>query len=269
MADIKPIETFYNGYRFRSRLEARWAVFFDALGVEYEYEPEGFLLPSGKRYLPDFKVKCWGTRGDKSGPPFDLWIEVKGNMTESDADKIKEFADKYDGPAILLDCDGGLGWEPLALSPRSDYDDHIRRWECPGGASGCGGPVICKYGEEIPDKFFCPRMNYELSLRKEPKTTNRVLIVDKIPAKGNSYSWSGLNAGKPMNGNDIYPFNYFLIDGDYFGAYPAADYKGHFYLWGDDSNYINDEDVQRVEMAYAKARQARFEHGETPYLPFN
>ena len=28
---IKAIETVYNGYRFRSRLEARWAVFFDAL----------------------------------------------------------------------------------------------------------------------------------------------------------------------------------------------------------------------------------------------
>ena len=38
--DIKPIETVYNGYRFRSRLEARWAVFFDAAGIEYEYEPE-------------------------------------------------------------------------------------------------------------------------------------------------------------------------------------------------------------------------------------
>ena len=30
---IKAIETEYNGYKFRSRLEARWAVFFDALGV--------------------------------------------------------------------------------------------------------------------------------------------------------------------------------------------------------------------------------------------
>ena len=65
MADIKPIETIYNGYKFRSRLEARWAVFFDSLGVEYEYEPEGFELPSGKRYLPDFKVKCYGTRGNR------------------------------------------------------------------------------------------------------------------------------------------------------------------------------------------------------------
>ena len=41
---IKPIETVYNGYRFRSRLEARWAVFFDQLGIKNEYEKEGFDL---------------------------------------------------------------------------------------------------------------------------------------------------------------------------------------------------------------------------------
>ena len=32
-ARIKAIETSYKGYLFRSRLEARWAVFFDALGL--------------------------------------------------------------------------------------------------------------------------------------------------------------------------------------------------------------------------------------------
>ena len=37
MSEIKAIETYYKGYRFRSRLEARWAVFFDAACVEYEY----------------------------------------------------------------------------------------------------------------------------------------------------------------------------------------------------------------------------------------
>lgn len=89
--NIKPIETIYNGYRFRSRLEARWAIFFDALGIEYEYEPEGFVLTSGKCYLPDFKVKCYGTRGECADEPFDLWIEVKGAMTQEDADKIHEF----------------------------------------------------------------------------------------------------------------------------------------------------------------------------------
>ena len=51
---IKAIETEYNGYRFRSRLEARWAVFFDAAGIEYQYEPEGYDLGDGIWYLPDF-----------------------------------------------------------------------------------------------------------------------------------------------------------------------------------------------------------------------
>jgi hypothetical protein len=62
MDTIKPIETEYKNYRFRSRLEARWAVFFDALGVEWEYEKEGFELSNGEKYLPDFWIKrpeCW------------------------------------------------------------------------------------------------------------------------------------------------------------------------------------------------------------------
>lgn len=49
------IETTYKGYRFRSRLEAKWAVFFDTLRVPWEYETESYLLPSGP-YLPDFIV---------------------------------------------------------------------------------------------------------------------------------------------------------------------------------------------------------------------
>ena len=40
--NIKAKETYYDGYRFRSRLEARWAVFFNNIGLEYEYEMEGF-----------------------------------------------------------------------------------------------------------------------------------------------------------------------------------------------------------------------------------
>ena len=54
MAEIKAIETKYNGYRFRSRLEAKWAVYFNLLHIKYEYEPEGYVLDSGDCYLPDF-----------------------------------------------------------------------------------------------------------------------------------------------------------------------------------------------------------------------
>ena len=41
---IMPIQTQYDGYLFRSRLEARWAVFFDNAKIAYEYEPEGYEL---------------------------------------------------------------------------------------------------------------------------------------------------------------------------------------------------------------------------------
>ena len=50
---IKAIPATYNSITFRSRTEARWAVFFDALGIRWEYEHEGYQLPSGW-YLPDF-----------------------------------------------------------------------------------------------------------------------------------------------------------------------------------------------------------------------
>ena len=53
---IKAIETEYNGVLYRSRLEARWAMFFDHMGYVYEYEPEGYVLEDGTKYIPDFKV---------------------------------------------------------------------------------------------------------------------------------------------------------------------------------------------------------------------
>jgi hypothetical protein len=37
---IVAIETMYRGTRFRSQLEARWAVFFDRLGLPWRYEAD-------------------------------------------------------------------------------------------------------------------------------------------------------------------------------------------------------------------------------------
>ena len=94
---ITPIETEYKGYRFRSRLEARWAVFFDACGAEWEYEPEGFDLGNGLYYLPDFLLHNVWAKNYYFG---DLWIEVKGKMKISDAIKIQTFCRK--APIIVL-----------------------------------------------------------------------------------------------------------------------------------------------------------------------
>ena len=87
MSNIKPIPTEYKGYKFRSRLEARWAVFFDACCVDWEYEPEGFELTNGLHYLPDFLL-----HGCAGRSPSDLYVEVKGKMTAEDAKKIEAFS---------------------------------------------------------------------------------------------------------------------------------------------------------------------------------
>lgn len=87
---MKAIETIYNGYRFRSRLEARWAVFFDEMGIKYEYEPEGFELSDGTRYLPDFYL-----------PESDSFFEVKGVMSDIDMHKINQFIEESGKPVTI------------------------------------------------------------------------------------------------------------------------------------------------------------------------
>ena len=94
--EIKAIPTIYKGYKFRSRLEARWAVFFDAMGIEWEYEREGFVLDRLAEkddgdgviyggnifYLPDFYL-----------PKEDLWVEVKPyQFTELEGETLQRFA---------------------------------------------------------------------------------------------------------------------------------------------------------------------------------
>ena len=63
---LRALPTIYDGITFRSRSEARWAVFFDTLGVRWQYEPEGYALPAGN-YLPDFWL-----------PDLECFYEVKG-----------------------------------------------------------------------------------------------------------------------------------------------------------------------------------------------
>ena len=44
--EIKAIPTCYKGIPFRSRLEARWAIIFDQLGIDWHYETEGYDIPT-------------------------------------------------------------------------------------------------------------------------------------------------------------------------------------------------------------------------------
>ena len=101
---LKPIPTVYKGYRFRSRLEARWAVFFDVCGAKWEYEPEGFDLGNGIYYLPDFVVyevdSIHGWPFGSDGCIDKLYVEVKGDLNLSEIDKMK--LKNFPEPLLLL-----------------------------------------------------------------------------------------------------------------------------------------------------------------------
>lgn len=111
--DIKAIPTVYSGVTFRSRLEARWAAFFDLIGWKWEYEP--FDLNG---WAPDFRVVT------AKGSP--ILIEVKpvssGASSEFVSKAFAKCADHYEHPdtAILLLGfelnDTHMGWKFVARS---------------------------------------------------------------------------------------------------------------------------------------------------------
>lgn len=103
--NYRPIETRYAGCVFRSRLEARWAVFFNRLGIRWEYEPQGYVL-NGRPYLPDFKLSCPGT-------PI-LFAEIKQSETDPlDGEHVelcRGLARATGAPVVLLT--GQPHWRP-------------------------------------------------------------------------------------------------------------------------------------------------------------
>lgn len=108
---IKAIPTKYKGYEFKSRIEARWAVFFDALGLKWEYEKEGYVLSDGTWYLPDFWLPDLYMRDkDKKG----IWIEVKGAYPSKEEQlKCELFTADIKQPLLLV-------WGNISAAPVMD-----------------------------------------------------------------------------------------------------------------------------------------------------
>lgn len=73
----RAIETRYSGCRFRSRLEARWAVYLNAIRAKWVYEPEGFVLADGAHYLPDFFVSYYDSDENEAHRDWGYWLEIK------------------------------------------------------------------------------------------------------------------------------------------------------------------------------------------------
>ena len=198
---IKPIETLYKGYRFRSRLEARWAVFFDALRIEWEYEPEGVILSDGTPYLPDFWL-----------PRFHTFFEVKN----------KSIKGTYEGS--------------IAIRKISD-----------GQRTGAWAGMIC-FGDPVDDDItiFCQ----DLSEDSSGSYTNQVHF---------RVVWPHVGGGEHV----------ILVAEDHhdrrFYTDTECAHQIHWMYTGYDIPFYSDAWSLRFVEEYAKeARQARFEHGETP-----
>ena len=107
---IDCVPVIYNGTSFRSTTEARWAVFFDYLGIDYEYEKEQVSLETGGVYIPDFYL-----------PQLEMYIEVKPNnlsIIENEYQKPIQMRKQVDSNMIFI----GLG------IPRID-DNYLYRIE--------------------------------------------------------------------------------------------------------------------------------------------
>lgn len=217
MRDIKPIETYYNGYRFRSRLEARWAVFFDYLNIKYQYEPEGFKLHDGTYYLPDFYLD-----------DFDLYVEIKpfdrsvvhhvGDNNKWER-KCANFRDSTDR-AILL-CYG---------APADDLYKYLFAFDTCDSSAGTS-----EY-----DALFTVYSG-RIVLCTCPTRTDRDVYT------------RGFSSGLKTNENVGTP------------AMFTGDIES---LWDDAVVQYDPNGENWLDMAKTKARQARFEHGETPNILF-
>lgn len=206
---IKPIETIYNGYRFRSRLEARWAVFFDEASIDYQYEPEGFVLKDGTKYLPDFYL-----------PTFKAFVEIKhGNLDENakeEAERKCECLSDELTDSIVFICYG----DPVDMDMR----------------------VFCHCWEEMLGRYI-------------PLYDSAIFVEDG--------KWWKAYCLK--NGHTIIQETY------------DRHYKINIAVGSPEDNTVSElepnfliprclliKQESFLETARNKARQARFEHGETP-----
>ena len=91
--EIPAKPTMYNGISFRSRLESKWAAFFDLTEWQWEYEPSEI-----NGYNPDFIIKC--TSGYYKTNT--IIIEVKPSVMAT-KEELHKFYNKYKNvPAHLL-----------------------------------------------------------------------------------------------------------------------------------------------------------------------
>lgn len=153
------IPTTHRATRFRSRLEARWAAFFDTIGWRWEYEP--FDLNG---YIPDFAI--FGAE------PFLVEVKPYSSIADCFLEQLRlpacdGYAQLVVGISPLLDVFGGepsdapnRWWTGGSLWSERAEGNHLSHWTCTAHWSFCStchqlviealldGP-ICPCGHEV------------------------------------------------------------------------------------------------------------------------
>lgn len=242
-----PLETRYKGYRFRSRLEARWAVFFDALGIKWEYEAEGFDLGPSGWYLPDFRLMN-----------MKIWVEVKPE-TASPLEKKKVYKLSALRQEYVLLIEGYPG-----------YDEKYGAYTYPHKMTLFGGECF-----DIFDMTCFDRERFHMYNAIAFDVLREKLFYDNDGFL-NSDDWES----KTCHALDERTRRKFIVELDklyysrkYNKEHPRWVMGRHdkeCFFWKDRSGkwlLYSDKDpradpLQEVLDAYDAARAARFEHGE-------
>ncbi len=238
MQTIAAIETVFRGYRFRSRLEARWAVFFETLGIDFDYEPEGFDLGETGYYLPDFYL-----------PGLRLWLEIKPQAPSHDEMwKAKTFTELSGENMAILH--GRL------TMPTMDYFDNI-----PLNMSTCTYDAMIFYGSlvNVPEwKVFL--MGY----------TSLAEWIRDMGHQADDFDGT-IESARALRRKD-YEIQAALGNEKLATRHQYGVYSNHnvwvcldrAYLLSDKGMYGEYGLDRLLPAAYQRAQQARFEHGETP-----
>lgn len=144
---MRPKRTEFKNTVYRSKLEAKWAVFFDSLGLRYEYEPHFEEVSLGYypiNYAPDFYLE-----------DLDIHVEVKPKeLEDSEIEKVLAWARDI-GPMLILNqsyphqTDDGYPF--VYWKYKRDRPGRIQRWwcECPQ----CG-KIDLSYKNDIPRECY-------------------------------------------------------------------------------------------------------------------
>jgi hypothetical protein len=129
---MKAIPTVYRGIRFRSRLEARWAVWFDALGLDWTYEPP---TRGGVAYQPDFLIGTFGEDGRRWFIEIkpESWADLSQEVRHRDVGRWQLLTNAENAPLLIFWGPPGT-WESGVLTKASPFG-----WACYPGQEAVPG----------------------------------------------------------------------------------------------------------------------------------